>query len=236
MELRVITPVKLDTAGEMEEGIALYSERFLRPDTRLSFVSLSNGCACIESEAHALTNGPETLALARQAERDGVDGVFINCFDDPAVFACRECMRIPIFGAYAPAVLTALGLAERIGIITTDVPGILSEERKARQWGISERIGAIRCVDMGVAGLLARKDDLVATLTKTCLDIHEKDRIHAVCLGCTGMAYAVDDLFGRLKEMGCPICVVEPVQAALTWLERTVVMGHSNSLGLSIEI
>jgi allantoin racemase len=235
MKLRVVTPVKLDSR-EIEEGIAAYGKRFLRQDTRLSFVSLSKGRPCIESEAHALANGSETLALAVQAERDGVDGVFINCFDDPAVFACRECMRIPVFGGYVPAVLTALGIAERIGIITTDVPGILSEERKARHLGISERIAAIRCVDMGVSGLLSRKEDLVAALTKTCLEMYEKDRVQAVCLGCTGMAYAVDELCAGLKETGCPIAVVEPVQAALTWLERTVVMGHSNSLGLGIEV
>lgn len=103
-----------------------------------------------------MLNGAEILKLAREAEKRGADGIFVDCFDDPAVFPCRECLDIPVFGGYVPAVLTAMGLAERVGIITTDEAGILSEERKARLHGFHSRIAAIRCVDMGVA--LLRND------------------------------------------------------------------------------
>jgi allantoin racemase len=229
MKLAVLTPVHI-TTGCIETETAAYAGQFLRSDTALEFISLSKGHPCIESETHALIKGPETLALAMEAEKKGADGVFVNCFDDPSVFACRECMSIPVFGGYIPTVLTALGLAERIGIITTDIPGILSEERKARLLGVSGRI-SIRSADMSVLALMAEKKKLVAALKEICIEMYEKDRIGAACLGCTGMAYAVDDLREALNKSGCPITIVEPVAAALTWLERTVILGNTNSLG-----
>jgi allantoin racemase len=235
VKLAVVTPVRL-ALNTLEKETKLYVSRFLRQDTELCFVNVQEGLPCIESEAHALLNGPQTLALARQAERNGADGVFVNCFDDPTVYACRECMSIPVFGGYTPSILTALGLAERIGVITTDAPGILSEERKARLLGVSGRIGAIRCADMSVPGLMSKKEELLNALTKSCLEMYEKDHVGAVCLGCTGMAYAADDLCVRLDEYHCPVAVVEPVTAALTWLERTVIMKQSNSLGVKLEL
>ena len=228
MKLTIITPVNAATEIVSDETES-YAGRFLRSDTSLSFVSITEGYSSIESELHSLINGPAAYALIRQAEADGADGVFVNCFDDPAVYACRECMRIPVYGAYTPSVLTALGLAERVGVITTDVPGILSEERKARLMGVSERIGAIRCTDMSVTDLVSNKDALLASLVDVCREMYHKDRIGAVCLGCTGMAYAVDDLRVMLRERDCPVYVVEPIAAALTWLERTVILKQSNT-------
>ena len=233
MKLTIIIPVN-NKAASIEGGTLKYLGRYLRHDTEISIVSVSKGEPCIESETHALINAPEILALALAAEQNGADGVLIDCFDDPAVYACRECLRIPVFGGYTPSVLTALGLAERIGVITTDKDGILSEERKARLMGISDRIAAIRCVDMGVLGLMSHKHDLVTNLTKACMDLYHCDRVGSVCLGCTGMAYVIDDLRAELKKQRCAIAVVEPAAAAVTWLERTVLLGTSNTLGIGI--
>jgi allantoin racemase len=223
VRLVVLTPVSLATES-VGESVLDAAKGLLRPDTTLEFKSLSSGRTCIESDTDALLNGPETLALALVAEKGGADGVFINCFDDPAAAACRENMKIPVFGAYIPTVLTALGMAERIGVITTDAQGVLSEERKARAMGISSRLAAIRYVDMSVLGILADREKLVKSLCSVCIEMHEKDLVGAVCLGCTGMAHASRELREELRKRDCQISVVEPVATALTWLEREVVL------------
>ena len=45
-----------------------------------------NGSFTIESEIQAMLNGAEILKLAREAEKRGADGIFVDCFDDLPAF------------------------------------------------------------------------------------------------------------------------------------------------------
>lgn len=232
MKLTFLTPVRQMPGENVRRDTEPYLRRVLRQETELEFIGIENGSFTIESETQAMLNGAEVLKLAKEAEKRGADGIFVDCFDDPAVYACRECLAIPVFGGYVPSVLTAMGLAERVGIITTDEEGILSEERKARLHGFDARISAIRCVDMGVALLRNDTPALVDALLEACLRMRREDRVGAVCLGCTGMIQAMDALEAKLKERDCNLTVIEPVTASVSWLERCCVMRKTNSLGI----
>ena len=234
MKLTFLTPVRQMPGENVQRDTEPYLRRVLRPETELEFISIQKGSCTIESETQAMLNGAEVWKLAREAEKRGSDGIFVDCFDDPAVYACRECLTIPVFGGYVPSVLTAMGLAERVGIITTDEEGLLSEERKARLHGFDTRISAIRCVDMGVALLRNDTAALVDALLEACLRMKREDRVGAVCLGCTGMIQAMDQLEVKLRERDCRLTVVEPVTAGVSWLERCCVMKKTNSLGVRI--
>lgn len=234
MKLTFLTPVRQMPGENVRRDTEPYLRRVLRPETAVEFLGIEKGSFTIESETQAMLNGADVLKLAIEAEKSGSDGIFVDCFDDPAVYPCRECLDIPVFGGYVPAVLTAMGLAERVGIITTDEAGILSEERKARLHGFRPRIAAIRCVDMGVALLRNDTAALTEALLETCLRMQRDDRVGAVCLGCTGMIQAMDPLAAKLREHSCFLPVIEPATAGVSWLERICLMNQTNSLRLHV--
>ena len=158
-----------------------YIRESLRPDTEIDYAHMSKGFPSVECDLHAAFNKPQIIASAIQAERDGFDGIFINCFDDPGVYECREVLSIPVFGGYVPAMMTALSLAERVAIITTDKFGILSEERKARMLGVSERVAAIVPVELGVLELQSNPEALAERVADVCCTLYETERVGAVC-------------------------------------------------------
>lgn len=222
MKLTIIIPVSGDISDDIAGDRAALTP-LLAPDTKLEFVGLDRGFPTIESEAQALVNGAEVLREAAAAFERGSDGVFVNCFDDPAVFACRELLPIPVLGGYAPAMHTAALLADRYAVLSTDRAGILNEERKARAYGFAP--AAIRCVDMGVENLETHTDVLLEHMEAACRELWEQERITAVIPGCTGMYAAAPELRVRLKARGIPVQVVEPLTAGVTELERLVRLG-----------
>lgn len=227
MKLTVIVPVSGSTAD-----IGVGSEPFLRPllhsDTELEFVSLEQGFPSVECELHTVFNAPGIIREAKAAWERGSDGVFVTCFDDPGVSACRELLPIPVLGGYQAATNMARLIADRCAVITTDMVGILNEERKARAWGFQP--AAIRSVDMGVLDLRADHSGLLERLEKECLDLWRTEHTGAIILGCTGMFTVVQRLQVRLREMDCPVTVVEPFTVGVTQLENMARLGYSNHM------
>lgn len=222
MKLTIIIPVTGGIASDVTGNRSVLTP-LLSVDTELEFVGVDRGFPTIESETQALVNGPEVLRAAAAAYDRGSDGIFVNCFDDPGVYACRELLPIPVVGGYAPAMHTAALLSDRYAVLTTDRAGILSEERKARASGFTP--AAIRCVDMGVLDLEAHTQVLLDHMEPVCRELWEQERITAVVLGCTGMFAAAPALQRRLNAQGIPMQVVEPLTAAVTELERLVRLG-----------
>ena len=106
MKIKVIDAVVKDS--DRLRTNEQYIRESLRPDTEIDFAHMAKGFPSVECELHAAFNKPQIIAAAIQAERDGFDGVFVNCFDDPGVYECRELLSIPVFGGYVPAMMTEL--------------------------------------------------------------------------------------------------------------------------------
>lgn len=226
MKLQVIIPVVGDYANYSEE-LAAYLKPHLLPETILSFSSLTYGFETVETELAGMVNGSQVVMAVRETAAD-FDGVFVDCFDDPGVYALREMGIMPAVGPYSAAVTTALSLGERIGIITTDEAGILNEEKKARALGVSERIVSIRALDLMVDNIKDEKERLLVSLTNLCADMVQEDRVSVICLGCTAMYYIYDDLLQILSERQIHVNVIEPVLNGCMALETMVRMGFNN--------
>ncbi|MBR1457216.1 MAG: hypothetical protein IJ594_08690 [Oscillospiraceae bacterium] len=225
MKLTIVIPVTDDTGDLGKKEMELVRGRLL-PDTELEAVTIGKGFPAIESELHAVFNAPSVVLAAQAAYERGSDGIFVDCFDDPGVFACRELLPIPVLGGYRPALGTAQLLAERYAVITTDRAGIQSEERKARAHGFHPAV--IRAVDMEVLELRDDQDELLRRLTAACLDLWETERCTAAVLGCTGMCGVAERLGQALREAGAPMTVVEPYCTGLLQLESLVRLGYRN--------
>lgn len=225
MKLKFIIPVVGDYSDYSEE-LAAYLKPYLMPETELEFSSLQYGFETVETELAGMVNGSQVVMAVK--DNGNFDGVFVDCFDDPGVYGLREMGRIPAVGPYEAAVTTALSLGERIGIITTDQAGILNEEKKARNLGVSDRIVSIRALDLMVENIKGEKDTLLTGLADLCTEMAAQDRVSVICLGCTAMYYIYEDLLQILADRKVRVNVIEPVRNGCVALESMVRMGYNN--------
>ncbi|MCE5236648.1 MAG: aspartate/glutamate racemase family protein [Clostridiaceae bacterium] len=235
MLLRVIDPVTGFTKKDIEEELETM-RRCVHKGTELELISLDNGFPSIESELSHTINSAETVIRAIRAMSGNCDGIFVNCFDDPAVIACREALSIPVYGGYIPSMLTAMSLGERIAVITTDERCIPNEERKARMYGLDGRLKAVSSISISVVDLLEKRGELTEKLADECERLYRRYRINAVCLGCTVMSGVIGGLRKKVNERGCNVQVVDPMTVGIRWLENIVELGYSNSLGLGLDL
>jgi len=234
LKIKLITAVT-GISDEKKELQKAYLKRHISGTTQIDYSNVEYGFPSIESETHGIFNATEIIKKAVKAEQEGYDGIFVNCFDDPGVLAIRELVKIPVYGGYLPSVLTAASLGERIGIITTDRNGILSEERKAAHAGLKDKIVAIEPVELGVLEL-GNRDILIKKLIDICLRYEKEYRIQAASFGCTGMYYIADELREKLKAQGCNMAVIEPLATGVKFLETIIQLGFTNSLNYNLNI
>ncbi len=226
MKIKIINPVP-NLEESFIEAMDAYLKKVVMPETELEFVSVRKGFSSIETETQGIINGAEILKVVAELQEDDCDGIFINCFDDPALIAAREISKKPVTGPYSSATAFARILGERAGIITTDDYGLTCEERKAKSHGNADYIALVKPVDLTVLAL--KENDLVQRLLKCCLEF-EKERITTVILGCTGMNQAADALQLALKEAGSHVQVIEPLKTGIKLLELMIQMKLANSL------
>ncbi|WP_420097378.1 aspartate/glutamate racemase family protein [Brevibacterium sediminis] len=221
MHIRVIVPVIGDS---LLDHVIEEARSWAGPETTVDAVSLARGTASIESEYDEALAAPGILDRIAEAKADGVDGVFITCFGDPSVHAAREVIDVPVVGGYEPAMLTAMSLGEKIGIVTV-LPNVLPMLHSlSRRYGIDNRVGAIRVIDLPVLGLEDRQT-MLDRLYEQSLDAIETNEADVLVLGCTGMLGVVRELMDRLAEAGHRVPVVDPTGAAITWLEGSHRLG-----------
>lgn len=223
MKIRIILPIRGDA---LIPEVLNEARHWALPTTTIDAVSLHSGSTSIESEYDDVMNGPGILAQVKQAAADKVDAIFVTCFADPAVPAAREIADMPVVGGFEPAVLTALGLGERIAFITV-LPEVLPMLRAlSRSYGIESRIAPPRVVNIPVQQLTDRRKLLAALLEQAKDAVVTRKEADVIVLGCTGMLGVAQDLQAALLEAThVHVPVVDPTAAAITWLESAHRMG-----------
>ncbi|MDR1135679.1 MAG: aspartate/glutamate racemase family protein [Clostridiales Family XIII bacterium] len=225
MKLLNIVPITSDIwTLEMDS----YVRKFLLPDTEVITRRIMHGPASIESAYDEALASPEIIMLCKQAEQEGIDGVFIDCFGDPGVKAARECVDIPVFGGFEPAIYYALGIADRIGIVTV-LPDVVSMlNGLIAKEGIRERVSSLRYVNIPVLEL-AEPDKLTTALIDEGKKAIVEDSAGVIVLGCTAMVDVKESVEAGLKSAGYDVTVIEAAQASLIMLETYVRMGYRHS-------
>jgi allantoin racemase len=215
MKILNIIPIISDIwTDEMQK----YVTQDLLPTTEVVSRNIKHGPGSIESEYDEALAIPEVLSLAKTAEREGFDAVFINCFGEPGVRAARELVRIPVFGGFEPAIFYALGVADRIGIVSVlrEVVPLIREV--VNRESLEGRIPSIRYVDIPVLSL-EDIDKMTAALIKESIKAIEEDHVESIVLGCTAMVGVKERVEEGLKTEGYDVVVIEAAQASLMMLE-----------------
>lgn len=205
-----------------------YIRKYLSPDTELSTSQIKEGTPSIECEYDEAMAGPDVLRLCKEAEEEGCDGIFINCFGDPAVKAARELVDIPVFGGFEPAMHLVLGLADKIAIVSVMKNVLPMIEGEVARAHLNGRVCCVRSIDIPVEEL-QQHDRLVKALIEESIDAITADGAQAVALGCTAMVDVAEDVQAGLLEKGYDIPVIEAAQAAVMLLELSAKMGLKQS-------
>jgi allantoin racemase len=171
-------------------------------------LTLTKGPSGIESQRQAdLTIGP-LLELA-VAQQDAA-GYVIACFGDPGLHALRDQTRLPVVGIQEAAVMTALTLGQRFGVIAILQKSIPRHHRAFGAMGVIDRLAGDRALGLGVAELADSERSLNAMIA-TGKKLRDDDGANVLIMGCAGMARYREPL-----QQATDLPVVEPSQAAVS--------------------
>lgn len=226
MKLLFLIPVTADYS-QKKKDILSYLSSHLHPETVLEFAQINEGFPSVETDWQGQINGCQVIKAISELD-SSYAGVYVNCFDDPGVYSCRELGKLPVIGPYQASLHTASVLAERIGIITTDKAGILNEERKLTQLGIVNKVAVIEPVNLTVQDIRSNQESVINSLVPICRKMVDKERVSTICLGCTAMFYVANELRKRLNDEGIQVTIIEPMLNAVKFLENMVILGYNN--------
>src|SRR5258708_25994987 len=170
--------------------------------------TLAEGRPGIESQAHV--DGVVQPICRMIAARDNDTSAFvIACYSDPGLYAARETTKKAVLGIAECAILTALTLGHRFGVISILKKSIPRHRRYVAQMELSTRLAGDRAIELRVVEL-SRDSRTLGRMIETGSQLRDKDGADVLIMGCAGMARYRD----RLQQaVGLP--VVEPTQAAV---------------------
>ncbi len=180
----------------------------LRPLGRpIRCLTLAEGPPGIESQAQADETIAPMLRLAASVEAEAA-GYVIACFGDPGLHALRDRTDLPVLGIQESAVMTALTMGQRFGVVAILHKSIPRHLRAFGAMGVLDRCAGDRALDLGVADL-SNADTTLERMIAVGTDLRDQDGADVLIMGCAGMARYRAAL---AEATGLP--VVEPCQAA----------------------
>lgn len=167
--------------------------------------TLEQGPLGIESQMQADLTVPHLINAVQNLENAA--GFVISCFGDPGLHALRDATDRPVIGIQEAAVMTALTLGHRFGIIAILPNSIPRHLRSLGAMGVTDRLAGDRALGLGVEALRDAERSLAAMI-ETGKALRDRDGADVLIMGCAGMAEYRATLEA---ETGLP--VVEPCQA-----------------------
>jgi allantoin racemase len=219
MRIRAVTPIITESFGPM---ILEEFGKVARSDTEISNVFLDSGPASVESAYDEAVAIPDIIAKVRQAEREGMDAVIINCFGDPGLDAAREVVSIPVIGPCEASMHVAAMLGHKFSVVTVLDRLIPELELHAEKYGVGGKLASARSVDLPVLDLEKGREQFVARMVDKAVEAIEEDGAHVIVLGCTGLAGLDRQIENALDEKGYQIPMIDPAATALKVAEALV--------------
>ena len=203
--LIVINP---NSSQMVTDAIDLAINPLRRFDTPVRCLTLAEGPLGIESQKQAdLTIAPMLDLAAAQTD---AAGYVIACFGDPGLYALRDQTPLPVVGIQQAAVMTALTLGQRFGVIAILPNSIPRHMRAFGAMGALGRLAGDRALGLTVADLADERVSLEAMIATGC-KLRDGDGADVLIMGCAGMAR-----YREALETATGLPVVEPCQAAVS--------------------
>ncbi len=168
--------------------------------------TLAEGPPGIESDEHIA--GVIVPLLQWAERRQDADAIVIACFSDPGLAELRAQSSKPVLGISECAMLTALSLGGKFGVLSILPQSVPRHLRYIRALGLEARCAGDLPIGFGVTELEA-EPGVFSRMAEVGRSLRDDKGAEVLILGCAGMA----DYRQRLEEeTGLP--VVEPSQAA----------------------
>ena len=228
MKLKIIIPVNTTEYNRLIENSV---QPVLDSEISIDIEAISQGSPFIQSRLDLTMNAPHVVELARKAEKEGFDGIFVTDMDMCGVEAARQAVSIPVIGGFRASAFTAMMLAKRFSILTVaNVEEMQSEH--TRNFGISENLASVRPLNIIVPNLA--EDDarqlILEHLYQEALKAIELDGANALIFGCTGFVRFAQPLAAMLEDkLGKKIPVLDPNCCAISYLALLVKNNLSQS-------
>ncbi|MFY0691208.1 MAG: aspartate/glutamate racemase family protein [Paracoccaceae bacterium] len=207
MAARALQVINPNSSQTVTDGIdrAMAPLRALGVEIRCN--TLAEGPPGIETQAQADAVIAPLLQRVEALQGEAL-AVVIACFGDPGLHSLRDRLEVPVFGIQESAVLSAMTLGQRFGVISI-LPGSIPRHMRAfGAMGVMARCAGDRALNLGVAEL-AEPGATLSRMIETGRTLRDEDGADVLIMGCAGMA----DYRQALEEAtGLP--VVEPCQAA----------------------
>ena len=220
MKIKIIIPnaSKPFLESQIEER-----RRVARSGVDVDVICLSEGPLSLEGGVDEALIGPSLLSEAKKAQQEGYDAIVIDCAMDPGVRAVRELVDVPVTSAMESALLFALGLGEKISVVTVIENTARVIRDRIRTYEFQGRVASVRFANVPVLDL-ENKDRAAEAILREARKAIDEDGADVIVLGCTGMSPVAASLQQEL-----PVPVVDPAAAALIMAESLVRMGLSHS-------
>ncbi len=221
MKILVVNP---NSTASMTDKIAQSARDIAGPGVEIIARTAVGSPASIEGHYdEAMSVGP-LLHEVIAAEKDGVDGVVVACFDDPGIGACREVASGPVMGICEAGMKAATILGTSFSVVTTLPRSVPVIEELARRYGVDHYCRRVRSAQIPVLALEEEGSNARELVKAEILRAIAEDRCESVVLGCAGMA----DLTRWLSdETGIP--VIDGVAVAVKFVEGLVSVGLGTS-------
>jgi allantoin racemase len=188
------------------------------------FPNIETVSRCIEDqpqgifdEATLKTAEPKIVCLATQMEREGLDGLFVSCAEDPAIAMIKDTAKIPVLGAGTASALMALSYRKPVGTLGLDdkAPTPFQSILGSSLCGSARPKGVVTALDLHTPGA---EDSFVAAAT----GLRERGA-GVIALACTG--FSTLGIAPMLSQrVGIP--VVDPVVAGGYFIRYMMSAGH----------
>lgn len=220
MKIKIIVPVATD---KWNKGALELCREIADCETEISISNIEKGPVSIESVYDETYANPFVVDAAKKAEKEGYNGIIIYCFSNPALYAVREAIKIPVIGIGEAAHIFGMVVGERIGIISTVENSVPRHWRKAKILGTISKLKAIKPLNLPVLEY-NNKEKVLERVKKVATELIEKEKVDTIILGCGSM-------LGIKKELQetFSVPVIIPGEAAIKLIESMVRMGISHS-------
>jgi allantoin racemase len=172
-------------------------------------VTLKEGPPGVETQQHVDGVVAPMLKLIREKEEDYAAFV-VACYSDPGLHSLREATKKPVLGISECAILTALTLGQKFGVIAILKQSIPRHLRYVGALGVSDRMAGELPIGLPVVELSDEKKTF-GRMVEAGRALRDTHAANVVIMGCAGMARYRKPL---QDDIGIP--VVEPTQAAVT--------------------
>lgn len=202
-------------------------KKVARPDTEIEIHHVKRSSFMVNHSYMELLNNVWIVDGIIEAEKQGFDAAIIGCGNDPALQQARQAVDIPVIGPTEAALLIALTLGHKIGIITVTDELVPLLERNIRNYGFEWRVSnPIRVYPL--------KDDPLESLLELFLEPHiinpVFDTICRECIAdgaeviipaCCALSPATSILnYKEVPDTGVP--VIDITQASIKFAEMLI--------------